>query len=87
MIRLSKIFRYLGEHRLAVVLIILLLIIEAWCDLSLPRYTSDIVDVGIQQGGIENAAPDEIRQSSFDDLSLFLTQDEIAVLDVYKRQR
>ena len=79
MIRLSKIFRYLGEHRLAVVLIILLLIIEAWCDLSLPRYTSDIVDVGIQQRGIENAAPDEIRQSSFDDLSLFLTQDEIAV--------
>ena len=69
---MSKIFRYLGEHRLAVVLIILLLIIEAWCDLSLPRYTSDIVDVGIQQGGIENAAPDEIRQSSFDDLSLFV---------------
>ncbi len=81
MISLSKIFRYLGEHRLAVVLIILLLIVEAWCDLSLPQYTSDIVDVGIQQGGIENAAPEQIRQSSFDDLSLFLTQDEISAFE------
>ena len=75
---MRSIFKYLGEHKAAVLLIILFLIVEAWCDLSLPQYTSDIVDVGIQQGGIENAALDQIRQSSFDDLSLFMTQKEIA---------
>ena len=55
---MRKIFQSLGEHKGAIFLIVLLLIVEAWCDLSLPQYTSDIVDVGIQQGGIENAAPD-----------------------------
>ena len=74
---MRSIFKYLGEHKIAVLLIIVFLIVEAWCDLSLPQYTSDIVDIGIQQGGIENAAPDQIRQSSFDELSLFMTQKEI----------
>ena len=70
---MRKIFQSLGEHKGAIFLIVLLLIVEAWCDLSLPQYTSDIVDVGIQQGGIENAAPDEIRGSTFDSLSVFMT--------------
>ena len=82
---LRKIFQSLGEHKGAVFLIILLLIVEAWCDLSLPQYTSDIVDVGIQQGGIENIAPDEIRQSTFDSLSLFMTEDEINTFHKYYR--
>ena len=74
---MRKIFQSLGEHKGAIFLIVLLLIVEAWCDLSLPQYTSDIVDVGIQQGGIENAAPAEIRGSTFDSLSVFMTKDEI----------
>ena len=53
-----KLFKHLGEHKVTVLLIILLLIGQAYCDLALPSYTSDIVDVGIQQGGIENAVPE-----------------------------
>ena len=56
-----KLFKHLGEHKVTVLLIILLLIGQAYCDLALPSYTSDIVDVGIQQGGIENAVPDKMR--------------------------
>lgn len=74
---MSKIFKYLGGHKRAVLLILLLLIVQAWCDLSLPQYTSDIVDVGIQQGGIENAAPEQLRETSFQELSLFMTREEI----------
>ncbi len=80
---MKKIFQSLAEHKGAIFLIVLLLIVEAWCDLSLPQYTSDIVDVGIQQGGIENIAPDEIRQSTFDNLSLFMTEDEIDIFHEY----
>ena len=83
---MRKIFQSLGEHKGAIFLIVLLLIVEAWCDLSLPQYTSDIVDVGIQQGGIENAAPDEIRGSTFDSLSVFMTQDEIKTFHEYYSQ-
>ena len=52
---MKQIFKYLAEHKGAVVMIILLLVVQAYCDLSLPSYTSDIVDVGIEQGGIEHA--------------------------------
>ena len=51
---MKQIFKYLAEHKGAVVMIILLLVVQAYCDLSLPSYTSDIVDVGIEQGGIEH---------------------------------
>ena len=57
--RMWKLFKHLGEHKVTVLLIVLLLIGQAYCDLALPSYTSDIVDVGIQQGGIENAVPRE----------------------------
>ena len=71
-----KLFKHLGEHKAAVLLIILLLVGQAYCDLALPSYTSDIVDVGIQQGGIENAVPERMREETFDSLSLFMTEDE-----------
>lgn len=71
-----KLFKHLGEHKAAVLAIILLLAGQAYCDLALPSYTSDIVDVGIQQGGIENAVPEEMREETFDNLSLFLTEEE-----------
>lgn len=74
--RMWKLFKHLGEHKVTVLLIILLLIGQAYCDLALPSYTSDIVDVGIQQGGIENAVPVKMREETFDSLGLFLTADE-----------
>lgn len=66
-----KIFRYLKSSWLSVVLILLLLVVQAYCDLSLPQYTSDIVDVGIQQGGVENAALDTINAEQFNKLLIF----------------
>ena len=73
---MGKLFQNLWRHKGAVLLIILLLIGQAYCDLSLPSYTSDIVDVGIQQGGIENAVPERMREETFNNLSLLLTEEE-----------
>ena len=60
-----RIIKYLKSSKVAVILITLLLIVQAFADLSLPRYTSDLVDVGIQQGGIEHASPDEMSADTF----------------------
>jgi ATP-binding cassette subfamily B protein len=58
-----------------------LLVIQAFCDLSLPAYTSDIVDIGIQQSGIDGAAPVQIRAETLSDLELFMSDDEISVVE------
>ena len=76
-----------------VVMIIVLLFVQAYCDLSLPDYTSKIVNVGIQQKGIEDGVPDTIRKESMEHLLLFLDEEEKAEVedaytlkdDVYKR--
>lgn len=78
---MGKLFQNLWKHKGAVLLIILLLIGQAYCDLSLPSYTSDIVDVGIQQGGIENAVPERMREETFNNLSLLLTEEERALAE------
>lgn len=66
-----KILKHLGKSWAWVPVIFALLVTQAVCDLALPQYTSDIVDVGIQQGGIENAALDEISAESFEVLCMF----------------
>ncbi len=66
-----KILKHLGKSALWIPVIVLLLVIQAYCDLSLPQYTSDIVDVGIQQGGIESAAIETIRDELFQKLLMF----------------
>ena len=66
-----KILKHLGKSWAWVPVIFALLVAQAVCDLALPQYTSDIVDVGIQQGGIENAALDEISAESFEALLMF----------------
>ena len=73
-----KMFRYVKDRWLSIVLIVLLLFLQAYCDLSMPDYTSRIVNVGIQQKGVEDGVPDEIRQSTMEDLFLFMTETEIA---------
>lgn len=77
---MGKIFSYLGRYKASVLCIILLLIAQAYCDLSLPQYMSDIVDVGIQQGGIAHVSPDEMRRETLENLCLFLTQEEEEIL-------
>ena len=76
---MTRVFKYLKESKLTVLAIILLLVIQANCDLALPQYTSRIVDVGIQQGGIEHVTPNQIREETLNQLCLFLdsTQEEL----------
>ncbi len=54
-----KIFKYLGKYWYAIIAVFLLLIVQASSDLSLPSLTSDIVDIGIQQGGLEQSTPEK----------------------------
>lgn len=61
-----RIVRYLGQAKGAVALVVLLLLVQAFADLSLPKLTSDLVDVGIQQSGVENASPAAMRAETFD---------------------
>ena len=72
----------LRKSWISVITIIILLCIQAVADLSLPDYTSKIVNIGIQQGGIENSSPEVIRKSSMDDVLLF-TEDDEKILDSY----
>lgn len=60
-----RILSYLKRYKVTVLLIIVLLVVQAFADLSLPRYTSDLVDVGIQQGGIDHTSPDEMSIETF----------------------
>ena len=71
-----KIFNYLKESKWSVLAIIVLLIVQAYCDLALPQYTADIVDVGIGQKGIEGLVPEHMRESAFESLAMFLTGEE-----------
>lgn len=73
---MGKIFKYLKEYKAIVAGIILLLIVQAYCDLSLPQYMSDIVDIGIQQGGIEHVAPEEMREETLENLCVFMSDED-----------
>lgn len=77
-----KVLKYLKNSFISVIVIVLLLCVQAMADLALPDYTSEIVNVGIQQSGIENAAPEVIRKSQMDKLLLF-TQEDDAILAQY----
>ena len=70
--RIIKLFK---KHVLALLVAIGLIVISCNADLALPTYMSEIVDVGIQQGGIASPVPDTIRDKSLSDLELFMTED------------
>ena len=76
-----KIFGYLKKSIPQVLLIIVLLVIQAWGDLTLPQYTSDIVDIGIQNGGIEDAAADAITVDGYNAIKLFMNDEQKSVLE------
>ena len=71
-----KIFKYLKSSIVSVLAIILLLFVQAYLDLTLPDYTSKIVNIGVQQAGIEDAAVTEIGESSLNHLLLFMNDDD-----------
>ena len=71
-----NIFRNLKKYWYFVILILALLLVQAYCDLSLPDYTSDLIDVGISNSGIEHAVPEYLSESGFIGMEVFLTEDE-----------
>ena len=81
---MKHIFENLFRHKLPVAAIILLLIMQAYCDLALPAYTSAIVDVGLQQYGIEDCVMKEMRHDTGDALQQFLSEEgRTAFSDAY----
>ena len=82
---MTKLLKYLKKSGVAILTILILLVLQATTELSLPTYTSNIVNVGIQQSGIENAVIDVIRESEMDKLTTFMDDnDKDKVLDSYK---
>lgn len=80
-----KLVKYLKPFVVSLIAIVSLLFIQAMCELSLPDYMSNIVNVGIQSGGIENGVPDVIRESEFKKISTFMDDKEKQLfLDNYK---
>ncbi len=80
-----KLIKHLKGSVGSIILIVGLLMIQAVCDLSLPDYTSNIVNIGIQQGGVENALPKAIRKSELEKLTMFMdSKDKKEVENNYK---
>lgn len=83
---MGKLFKFMKPYAATILMIVVFLVLQAYCDLSLPGYTSDIVNVGIQQGGIDTAIPEQISVEDMDRLFLFVSeQDQKTVLDAYER--
>ena len=83
---MKNLFKYAAVQWKSMLAIIVILFVQAYCDLSLPAYTSDIVNVGIQQGGIEDQIPEAISVEEMDRLLLFVPEDDQqTVLDAYDK--
>lgn len=76
-----KLIKYLKKSIFPIILIVGLLVIQAVCDLSLPDYTSNIVNIGIQQGGVESAVPKIIREDELNKLKLFINENDNKIID------
>ena len=84
---MGKLFKFLKPYTMSICAIIAVLVLQAYCDLSLPAYTSDIVNIGIQQGGIDTIVPKEIAKADMDHLFLFMQEDDRKnVLEDYVEQ-
>ena len=83
---MKNLFKYILHYWQAVIAIVAILIVQAYCDLSLPAYTSDIVNVGILQGGIEDKAPTAISEEEWNKLMLFVSENDLqTVKDAYQK--
>lgn len=73
---MRHIFSNLKKYWVYVVLILVLLVVQAYCDLSLPNYTSNIIDVGISNSGVEHIVPEYMTEKNYKKVSMFLTEEE-----------
>lgn len=83
---MKNLFKYLKPYAASIVAILAVLVLQSYCDLSLPAYTSDVVNVGIQQGGIDTAIPEQISVEDMDKLLLFVPEkSQDTVKDAYEK--
>lgn len=83
---MKNLFKYLKPYAASIVAILAVLVMQSYCDLSLPAYTSDVVNVGIQQGGIDTTIPEQISVEDMDKLLLFVPEkNQDTVKDAYKK--
>ena len=73
---MKSIFKNMLPYWKTIVIVIALLFVQAWCDLSLPAYTSDIIDVGIQNNGVEHVVPESLTEDEFETAQFIMTEDE-----------
>lgn len=73
---MKSIFKNMLPYWKTIVIVIALLFVQAWCDLSLPSYTSDIIDVGIQNKGVEHVVPEALTEDEFETAQFIMTDDE-----------
>lgn len=84
---MSRIFKNMLPYWKAVIIIIALLFVQAWCDLSLPAYTSDVIDVGIQNNGVEHVVPEKMTADEFDTAQFIMTDKETNTWkDIYEKK-
>ena len=82
-----RLIKNFANHKIAVVIVVILLAVQAFCDLSLPNYTSDIVDVGIQQSGVEHASTDALTERTHDLVAIMESeQNESLFADSYSQR-
>ncbi len=82
-----KLMKYLKGFTLPLIFLVIILGVRVVAELELPTYTSNIVDIGIQQKGIKDAVPNKISEKSLNTLELFMTDDEVKkVKDNYKKE-
>ena len=83
---MRKVFQFLKPYAPRVLLILCVLVVQAYCDLSLPTYTSNIVNVGIQQSGIDEEIPENISEEEMNRLLLFVSEDDRQdIQDAYEK--
>lgn len=75
---MGRIFKNMIPYWKSLLVVLLFLFVQAWCDLSLPAYTSDIIDVGILNSGVEHVLPEAVTAREFEAAKLFMTEDEIS---------
>lgn len=85
---LKKLLKHFKPAIIPIIFVVILLVIQAYCDLSLPTYMSNIVNVGIQQSGIETVTPDKAPKSEMDKIELFMDKnDKDFVNSQYKSEK
>lgn len=76
---MGRMLKSVAPYWKSVIIIMALLFLQAFCDLSLPQYTSDIIDNGIQNGGVSHSMPESITKEEYETAKIFMTDEELDI--------